>query len=77
MSQTHREFAVIAGTKIAKSIGNPKLAVVPVMITEAFYQIRFGGTALDSSQSEAVERALERLEQAVAESRLPARGFRR
>ena len=35
---------------------------VPAMIVEAFYRVRFRGDALDKQQSQAVELALERLE---------------
>jgi hypothetical protein len=64
-SQTHREFAAEAGRQIAESAGQPNLADLPAEIAEAFYQVRFGGVALDGHQTESVERALGRLEQAV------------
>ena len=60
--QTHREFAAEAGRRMAQSAEVGYLANLPGEITEAFYQVRFGGAALDSQRAQAVEHALGRLE---------------
>ena len=62
-SQTHREFADQARRKMALSAEVGHLANLPPEVTEAFYQVRFGGTALDSQRAQAVEHALGRLEE--------------
>ncbi len=64
-ASTQREFAVAAGRQIAEWAGEPRLAILPVQVAEAFYQVRFGGVALDKSQADAVEQALARLERAL------------
>jgi hypothetical protein len=64
-SQTQREFARQAGRKIAESTGRRRLAGLPGQVAEAFYRVRFGGTALDSPQEKAVEQALRELRQAA------------
>jgi hypothetical protein len=56
--QTQREFALEAGRTLLASTGRPQLAGLPEQITEAFYDVRFGATALDNCRVEAVERAL-------------------
>ena len=61
-SQTHREFASEAGRRMVQSSEVGHLADLPDEVTDAFYQVRFGGDALDSRQVEAVEHALRRLE---------------
>ena len=63
-SQTQREFAHEAGAKVAQSTGERRLADLPGEVAEAFYRVRFGGTPLDSSQAQSVERALRTLAQA-------------
>jgi hypothetical protein len=63
--QTQREFATEAGARIAKATGQTQLAGVPVEIAEAFYRVRFGGIKLDGRETQAVERALGCLEEAV------------
>jgi hypothetical protein len=62
-SQTHREFAEEAGQRIALAAGSGDCAPLPGLVVEAFYQVRFGGAALDNPRAQAVEQALRRLEQ--------------
>jgi protein-glutamine gamma-glutamyltransferase len=61
-SQTHREFAAEARRRMAQSAEVGHLASLPGEITEAFYDVRFGGAALDNQRAQAVEQALGRLE---------------
>ena len=65
-NQTHREFATEARQRIAQSAEAGHLANLPGEITEAFYHVRFGGTALDSKRTQEVEHALGRLEESDA-----------
>lgn len=65
--QTQREFARAAGLSLAERLGDEQLAPLPVQVAEAFYRVRFGRDRLDSSQSEAVELALARLERAIGQ----------
>jgi hypothetical protein len=74
-AQTQREFAREAGAKIARSTGQNQLAGLPVQVAECFYHVRFGGARLNRSQSETVEQALRRLEQA-GDGRKPSSGSR-
>jgi hypothetical protein len=64
-SQTQREFARESGTTIAASTGKVEVADLPLRVVDAFYQVRFGGTALAGDQAAAVDQALERIEQAT------------
>jgi hypothetical protein len=63
--QTQREFAREAGIQIAESAGRPDLVALPALVAEAFYQVRFGRSALSGDQAAAVEDALTCLEQAT------------
>jgi transglutaminase-like putative cysteine protease len=63
--QTQREFAVEAGNNIAESAGQAQTAELPVGIADAFYQVRFGGIALERPQRESVEQALNQLDKLV------------
>ncbi len=63
--QTHREFAVAAGHYLANGQGEQAESAA-LLITDAFYQVRFGCGSLDSIHSERVEQALRDLEQAAA-----------
>jgi len=64
VSQTQREFAREAGARIVTSTGQSQLIHLPAQVAEAFYQVRFGGQALDPREVAAVDEALTRLEQA-------------
>ncbi len=59
--QTQREFAAQAGARIAATSGRQQIDCLPRQVAAAFYQVRFGGHPLDSSQAEAVEHALSQL----------------
>ncbi len=67
-SQTQREFALNAGSKLAAATGRPDIADLPAHVVEAFYQVRFGQHVLDQHQSLAVEQAIAELERACQES---------
>ncbi len=60
-AQTHRDFAVAAGTQLAVATGRPELTSLPTVVVEAFYRVRFGRLPLDSPQTQAVEHALQEL----------------
>jgi hypothetical protein len=62
-SQTQREFAREAGIRVAESTGRHDVVPLPLLVAEAFYQVRFGRSALSGRQAAAVEDALTRLEQ--------------
>ena len=64
--QTQREYAEAAGGVLADAPKLQSVAGVPRRVAGAFYQVRFGGRALDSAQSEAVEQSLNDLESALA-----------
>ena len=64
--QTQREFAEAAGGELADASHLQSVAGVPKRVATAFYQVRFGGKALDSSQQQAVEQSLHDLEAALA-----------
>jgi hypothetical protein len=56
--QTQREFARLAGFRLAAVSGENVLALLPVRVADAFYRVRFGRLPLDSAQSITVEQAL-------------------
>jgi hypothetical protein len=57
-AQTQREFAALAGIRLASLTGETRLAALPATIADAFYRVRFGQMPLDNLQSRAVEQAL-------------------
>jgi hypothetical protein len=57
-AQTQREFAATAGKRLAAWTGEPRLAGLPPLVADAFYQVRFGRAPLDKIQAQAVEHAL-------------------
>ena len=65
VSNTQREFAREAGTKLVQRMGDEQLAAIPARVVEAFYRVRFGGPPLDKQEAEAVEQALVQLESAT------------
>jgi len=66
-SQTHREFALATGQRLAQVHGSPQLASQLGLIVDAFYQVRFGHQPLDNPQTETVEQALGQLEALVGD----------
>ncbi|MBN2022950.1 MAG: DUF3488 domain-containing protein [Pirellulales bacterium] len=64
-NQTPREFAALAGQRIAPPREDPDVGGLPARIVEAFYQVRFGREPLDNQAALAVEQALVRLEAAL------------
>lgn len=64
-SQTPREFAEVAGMRLAAATGQRDMAELPGAVVDAFYRVRFGGRDLDNNQIQAVEQALHRLEEAA------------
>jgi hypothetical protein len=63
--QTQREFARAVGRRFAAEPGGGELTRLPERITDAFYQVRFGGHPLDKTHRQTVEQALSRLEEAL------------
>ena len=41
-AETQREFAAAAGKWLAAMTGEPRLAGLPALVADAFYQVRFG-----------------------------------
>jgi transglutaminase-like putative cysteine protease len=66
--QTHREFAVHAGHSLADGQGE-LIESAALFVTNAFYEVRFGGGRLDSVDMERVEQALHDLENAAGVQR--------
>lgn len=62
--QTHREFAHLVGHHLANGQGEQAEAAA-LLVTEAFYEVRFGDATLDSFDMERVEQALRDLEHAA------------
>jgi protein-glutamine gamma-glutamyltransferase len=59
--QTQREFAALAGFRLADISGDAALVSLPVGIADAFYLVRFGRLPLDNAQAETVEQALDKI----------------
>jgi len=70
--QTHREFARSLVRSLAAESDAASLIPLAEAVTDAFYQVRFGGHPLDKTHRQAVEQALSRLE-AVLDPRRHAR----
>ena len=66
--ETPREFAHLAGPQIAETTENTDLKHLPSLITEAYYQVRFGRSPLDKTQQEEIELAVSQLEAIVQKS---------
>jgi transglutaminase-like putative cysteine protease len=64
--QTPREFALAVGGQLAESPRTAPAASLPRQIAEMFYRVRFGRRPLDTSELEALERALSELAAALA-----------
>jgi len=63
--QTQREFALLVGHHLANGQAEQAEAAA-LLVTEAFYEVRFGNGSLDSFGTQRVEQALRDLEQAAA-----------
>jgi hypothetical protein len=63
--QTQREFALLVGDYLANGQAE-KAETAALLVTEAFYDVRFGNGSLDSFGTERVEQALRDLERAAA-----------
>ncbi len=64
-AQTHREFAIDAGRYLAN--GESKQAeAAALLVTDAFYRVRFGGEHLDNVRMQRVEQALHDLEKTAS-----------
>lgn len=61
VGQTQREFAETAGLGLVNATGQPQLQVLPRVVVDAFYRVRFGRQPLDNLQLQEVEHALEEL----------------
>lgn len=66
--QTAAEFAQRAQTRLADGAEPASVAELPAEVVSAYYRVRFGGDALDKSESEAIEHALARLIPAVSQA---------
>ncbi len=67
--QTHREFAVTAGNHLANGDGEQAESAA-LLVTDAFYEVRFGNGRLDNARMQRVEQALHDLEQAAVGRRV-------
>ncbi len=63
--QTHREFALAVGPYLANG-HSLQAQSAALLVTDAFYEVRFGSGSLDSLRMQRVEQALHDLEQAAA-----------
>jgi len=63
-NQTPREFAGLARAYLTES-GCRNVSGVPRQVVDAYYQVRFGGHALDTHEAQAVEQALIQLADAL------------
>jgi hypothetical protein len=71
-SQTPREFAEMAGRRIADMTGEPEVADLAVQVVDAYYCVRFGHPTVDRSRCTAVEEALNRIRRALSRRILTA-----
>ena len=65
LGQTQREFALAVGQHLADGQAQQAEAAA-ILVTDAFYDVRFGNASLDSVGIERVEQALRDLEQAAS-----------
>ena len=63
--QTAREFAAQLDTRRFSAAQQQRVRGLSTQLVEAFYRVRFGSRALDKIEAEAVEHALQELEQLV------------
>jgi hypothetical protein len=64
-SQTAREFAEQAGAAIAQQTGHQRVTTWILLVTEAYYGVRFGRLTLDDDQAVAVAQATRQIEQVL------------
>jgi transglutaminase-like putative cysteine protease len=64
--QTQREFARVAGELLRDRAAAAEAASAPLLVVEAFYRVRFGGSELSREEADRVERSLAALEAALA-----------
>ena len=66
--QTQHEFAVAVGGQLVESRRWAAAAAVPRQIVDMFYRVRFGGQTISPQQQEEIDRALDRLSEALKET---------
>ena len=66
--QTPREFSAQVSHWIETQLDRPAVKNLPGKITEAYYQLRFGGRELTVSEEDSINQALAQLEQALAQA---------
>ena len=65
--QTQREFSQQVAHWIDTQLHRPAIKNLPGKITEAYYQLRFGGRELTLAERDSIDQALTQLEQALAQ----------
>ena len=65
--QTPREFSQQVAHWIDTQLNRPAVKNLPGKITEAYYQLRFGGQELTRAERDSIDQALTQLEQALAQ----------
>ena len=65
--QTQREFSQQVAHWIDTQLNRPTVKNLPGKITEAYYQLRFGGRDLTLAERDSIDQALTQLEQALAQ----------
>ena len=66
--QTPREFSQQVAHLIDTRLNRPAEKNLPGKITEAYYQLRFGGRELTTAEQNSIDQALTQLEQALAQA---------
>ena len=67
MGRTQREFSQQVAHWIDTQLNRPTVKNLPGKITEAYYQLRFGGRELTRAERDSIDQALTQLEQALAQ----------
>ena len=73
-TSTPREFALEVGGHLSDFALTRPAARIPSNVVDAFYYVRFGGRRLDERQTLEIQRELDRLENALVQSRRTSRG---
>jgi hypothetical protein len=68
VGQTQREFSDQVASWINTQPGKPVAGNLPRMITDAYYQVRFGGVEITPDQRNLIDQALQELEEALAQA---------
>ena len=68
LGQTQREFSDQVASWIDTQPGKPVAGHLPRMITDAYYQVRFGGVEITLDQRTLIDQALQELEEALAQA---------